>query len=102
MSDLEKVLSKLTEMESSIKSIEKKVNNIESDIAELKTDMKEVKADVDKIKITVGGIQEQTMKLCETVGITEQSIKSIKEITIDNEVEIKTLKRKIGWFIKIA
>lgn len=81
MSDIEKILSKLTELETSIKNIDAKVTNIETKVT--------------NIEITVGGIQERTMELCETAGLTDNAIKSMKEIIVDNEIEIKTLKRKI-------
>lgn len=82
MSDFEKkVLDKLT--------------GIESDIKEIKADISRIEAKVDNIEITVGGIQERTMELCESAGITDNAIKSMKEIIVDNEIEIKTLKRKI-------
>lgn len=104
MNDFEKqVLSKLTEMDASIKEIKSDITGIKTDVAglkadvsELKTDMKEVKADVAGIKITVGGIQERTMELCEFVGTTDKDMKSMKELIIEDKIDIKTLKRKIG------
>ena len=91
---LELLLTKVT-------AIETDVSTLKSDVSTLKSDVNKLRTDVDKLDHRVDVILTQTAKLSEyhneTLSILHEireEHKSIKELLVDHEIAIRTLKRK--------
>jgi uncharacterized protein YoxC len=97
---LELLLTKVTSIEDDVSALKFEVNKIGIDVNKLGTDVDKLGTTVDKLDNTVDVILAQTAKLSEyhneTLSILHEireEHKSIKEMLVDHEITLRTLKR---------
>lgn len=99
--DVSTLKSDVSTLKSDVNELRSDVNKLRSDVDKLRTDVDKLRADVDKLDTRVDVILTQTAKLSEyhneTLSILNEireEHKSIKELLVDHEIAIRTLKRK--------